>query len=237
MGRRVYFLVAAMVAIIDSINAFLPLAYSCFGRAKFASQSLFYSSDDNTIGPADSDFLKERLQKVKLEVLEEEIRRPPNPAFTVKQLIQEIMDGLLHPYDPLPDSGFRLMLRTATKDWRKAILHSIGASDDADLELAASALGVAIGRLPPKNQFAILVGEGENYELDFPSEPLDFDDGTCWVECRLRDKETGGLLVITGWDLRQREDGAWLVNSIDWQDFRDQFRPGIGREEWMERTH
>jgi len=27
--------------------------------------------------------------------------------------------------------------------------------------------------------------------------------------------------------------GAWLLDWLDWQDFRDEFRPGFGREEWM----
>jgi hypothetical protein len=238
MGRKSrchQFFFAAIVVIADSINAFLPIAYPYRGSNYVPPEVLSYSKDDNDINA--SELLKERLQRVRLEIMEEEIRRPPNPKFTAEQLIEEIMNGLLYPYDPLPDFGFRMMLRTATKDWRSAILHSIGANYDADLELAASALGVAIGRLPLKNQFSILVGEGEDYTLDFPSEPLDFDDGTCWVECRLRDKETSRLLVITGWNLRRREDGAWLVDSIDWQDFRDEFRPGIGREEWMKKAN
>ena len=199
--------------------------------------SLSYSKDDQGIDAADANVLKERLQRIRLEVIEEQNRRPPSPCFTAKELVEEVMKGLLHSFDPLPESGFRLMLRTATKNWRSAILHSIGANDDSDLELAASALGVAIGRQPRRNQFAILVGAGEDYALHFPEEEaLDFDDGTCWIECQLRDRKTGSLLVITGWDLRRRDDGAWLVESIDWQDFRDEFRPGIGREEWMEKV-
>ena len=31
---------------------------------------------------------------------------------------------------------------------------------------------------------------------------------------------------------RREDDGAWLIDGIDWQDFRDDYRPGIGREEW-----
>ena len=27
-------------------------------------------------------------------------------------------------------------------------------------------------------------------------------------------------------------DDCWLLDGIDWQDFRDEFRPGLGREEW-----
>jgi hypothetical protein len=89
---------------------------------------------------------------------------------------------------------------------------------------------------PPNYQFGILVGveDAEDYYLSFPTDLLDFEDGTCWLECHLRGKTDNALLVAMGWDLRQRpSDGAWLVDSIDWQDFRDRYCPGIGREEWM----
>lgn len=198
----------------------------------------------NNNGNDNNGILQERLDRLRIEIAQEELRRPPHPNFSAQQLIEEVLEALLNPYDPLPDAGFRTMLRTATHKWRRAICHSIGISSRNSKmvreDLAASALGVAMERLPQKNQFAILVGEGDyEYILDFPmGNSLDYEDGTCWVECRLRDKETNKLLVITGWTLRQRdEDGAWLVDSIDWQDFRDEFRPGIGREEsWMEQT-
>lgn len=227
ISRHQQLIFIAIATIADPTNAFLPAA-SAVSRS-----SLSYNKGEGDL--SSSDF--ERLQRLRLEALEEELRRPPSPEFSAEQLVKEVMNGLLFPYDPLPDAGFRMMLRTATKKWRNVILHSVGANDDADLELAASALGDAMGRLPHKNQFAILVGEGEKYVLDFPAESLDYGDGTCWVECRLRDKATDKLLVITGWDLRKREDGAWLVDSIEWQDFRAEFRPGIGREEWMEKTN
>jgi hypothetical protein len=239
MGRssrcqRIIF--AAIVVMVDSIEAFSPIANSCRkGGNVVPSQGLSYSRDDNDIDAFDSDTLRRRIQKVQLEVMEEEFRRPPNAEFSPEQLVEEIMNALLDPYDPVPNSGFGLLLRTSTKEWRRAILQSIGARDDVDMELAASCLGAAIGR--PHNQFQILVGEGEKYKLDFSSDPLDFEDGTCWVECRLRDKRSSKLLVITGWDLIQREDGAWLVDSVHWQDFRDEFRPGFGREEWMRICH
>jgi hypothetical protein len=227
--KRIF--MAVIVLIADSVDGFVPATYSSGSRSLSSPQELSYSIGDSDIDAFDSRSLKGRIRDVKLEIMEEEIRRPPSSNFTPEQLIKEIMDGLLNPFYPLPDSGFRLLLRTATKDWRNKILHSIGATDDADLELVASALGASIGR--PDNQFAILVGEGETFRLDFTSNPLDFNDGTCWVECRLRDKDNDSLLVVTGWNLWKREDGAWLVDRIDWQDFRDKFRPGIGREEWM----
>ncbi len=79
------------------------------------------------------------------------------------------------------------------------------------------------------------------YKLEFPRDTLDYYDGTAWVECRLRDVHSGALLVVLGWSMKQQEGGnsndgfsspTWLVDGIDWQDFREKYRPGIGREEW-----
>ena len=196
-----------------------------------SSTSLYYNQDDTYGELFDADVLAARIQQMKVDIMEEEMRRPPNPSLTPEQVIREVMDGLLNSDDPLPDAGFRCLFRASTKEWRSKILHSIGAKENANLDVAASALGAAIGR--PHNQFAILVGEEENYRLDFTSDPVDYQDGNCWVECKLRGKENDKLLVITGWEMHQREDGAWLIDGMDWQDFRDEYRPGIGREEWM----
>jgi len=63
---------------------------------------------------------------------------------------------------------------------------------------------------------------------------LDYLDGKCWLEAQLRDPKTAGKLwAMLGWSLIQNDQKAWLIDCIDWQDFRDDFRPGIGREEWM----
>ena len=180
----------------------------------------------------DSQLLQERLLHLRLNMMEEELQRPPNPELSPHDFCAKILQALVHNEHPLPDSGFRLLLRASTKSWRRALRHSVGAPRTADEESVASALGQAMGR--PHNQFGIIVGEGERFDISFPTDPLDYADGTCWVECRLRDKVNDSLLAILGWSLQQRDsDGAWLVDKIDWQDFRDEFRPGIGREEWM----
>jgi hypothetical protein len=217
----------------SSSNSRLPIISSR------RTHPLYYSKDDagnnhdhGAFNRPDITLLRERIQQIKVEIMEDDLQRPPNPQMGAEEFVAAIMDGLLNPYDPRPDAGFRLLLRASTKAWRDTILQSIGASVDSDMELVASALGAAIGR--PHNQFAILVGGGEDYELCFAMEPIDYGDGACWVECRLL-KRNGELLLITGWQLRQRgEDGAWLIDGIDWQDFRDEFRPGIGREEWYD---
>ncbi len=195
--------------------------------------------DDHVFDLNDASVLRKRLHSLHLHILEEELSRPPNAKLNPIQTVEAILHGLLNSYDPLPESGFRLLLNNSSPKWRKEILKSLGVVSNknnfVDYDLVASALESSMGR--PHNQFAILVGEGEEYVLDFSaseSQLLDFGDGTCWVECRLRDKTTGKLLVLTGWDLCKRDDdGAWFVDWIYWQDFREAFRPGIGREEWL----
>lgn len=239
------------------------------------------NNNNRSFSSADTSILQQRLYQLHLEILEQEVRRPPNANLEPIAVVQAIMEGLWNAYDPLPDSGFRLLLHSSTPKWRREILKAVGvpmvlmdqnndkrlqpknqtqssspakkrtkkktAHQQVDYELVASALGSSMGR--PHNQFAILVGgnsdssedggEDIEYVMDFSASEggqlLDFGDGTCWVECRLRDKATGELLVLTGWDLVQRDDdGAWMVDWIYWQDFREQFRPGIGgRQEWL----
>jgi hypothetical protein len=74
----------------------------------------------------------------------------------------------------------------------------------------------------------------------------------CWIESRLRSPKDDQLLAVVGWSLQRRQIiqeqhgynssdfhsnadnfmSCWLLDGIDWQDFRDEFRPGIGRDEW-----
>jgi len=181
--------------------------------------------------------LDERLIDLRKKIMNEEYHRPPNPSLAPQEFVSELLHALWQNSDPLPDSGFRLFLRCSTPRWKTALYNSVGAPSSANEEVVASALGDAMGR--PHNQFAILCGEDElycmnEYKAVFPTDPLDYSDGTCWLECHLRDKKDDSLFAITGWQLQQRaSDGAWLVDRIDWQDFRDEYRPGIGREEWM----
>lgn len=228
--------------------------------------TLFYSNDDgyddtnnnnNNANPNaaadDWQLLHQRLQRMRLEVMEQELTtRPPQAHLSATDFVQQLLACIWQHEDPTPEAGFRVLLRTATVEWKTALYQAVGAPLTAAEDVVASALGQAMGR--PDNQYAILVGvsdtasndndtDDENDDDDqavqeyvptFPAEPLDYYDGTAWVECRLRDKRDNSLLVSTGWQLRRRDtDGAWMVAGIDWQDFRDKFRPGIGREEWM----
>lgn len=176
--------------------------------------------------------LQQRLTQMRIKLMEAEIRMLPDPKLSPKAFVLELLESLENNGDPLPDAGFRSLIRASTLPWKRRMYHSVAAPASASLDHVASALGEAMAR--SDNQFAILVGEGEEYRITFPTDTVDYGDGTSWVECRLRGRDSDKLLVIMGWQLVQRDDdGAWLVDSIDWQDFRDKFRPGIGREEWM----
>ena len=217
----------------------------CSSRISRTRMNFSEDVDSSSDGFEHTEELQQRLKSVRKRVSMVEENRPPNSRLTPQQIVRALLAALYTPDDPLPESGFRLLLRSATVEWREHIRKSVGAPDYATEESIASALGTAISR--PKNQFAILVGADQDgtekfsiinkrprYSIHFPTEIVDYNDGNCWLECQLRKSDDDKLLVIMGWEMKQREeDKAWLIHGIDWQDFRDNFRPGTGREEWM----
>jgi hypothetical protein len=212
--------------------------------------------DDDDAPPLESDLLflerfRRRRDGVASAIDAERSLRPPSARFAgdPRDAVASVLAGLSRPHDPAPHFGYEVLYASSTPRWREVLRRSVGASAGAEDVLVLRALGASIER--PGNQFAILVrsgddgrddaspsgssgeGEGGRYMIDFPQETLDYYDGSAWLECRLRDDRTDALLAVLGWSMRRREDdGAWLIDGIDWQDFRDDYRPGIGREEW-----
>lgn len=220
----------------------MPIVATRFGSHEIVAKTRtvnYIKKENNNEDDFDMDTLEERIGLLRLKILEEDLSRPPNSKFSPKEFVEAVLEGLFFNEDPRPDAGFMLLLRCSTPKWASSVLESIGAPKNVDLDMAASALGSAIAR--PHNQFAILVGSDEedndaderHFYVDFPGETLDFLDGTAWVNVEFRDKSDNSLLVLTGWQLCQRPDGAWLIDQIDWQDYREEYWPGIGREEWM----
>ena len=210
---------------------------------QFAKDTLNEDDDNNdsttsvstSITEFEDDLFLERFKRRRDEaankVNTERMNRPPSTDMTPKEVVTSILDGLLTPHDPLPYFGYEILYTSCTDKWKETLRKSVGAPNDAEEGLVYRALSNSMERTD--TQFGILVGMAEETIVDFPFDTLDYYDGTAWLECRLRDEQSDTLLVVLGWSFKQREcDGAWLVNGIDWQDFRETFRPGIGREEW-----
>lgn len=145
---------------------------------------------------------------------------------SVTEFLKELLPSLA------AGDGGQKLLAASSDSWRNAIFKAVGAPEKANEEIVAKALQDAMSKLD--NQFAILMGKAEPFVATFPSDVVDYrDDGTAWVECRLRQAGTDELLVTMGINVQQAENGEWLIASLDWQDFRDQFYPGLSGREWL----
>jgi len=227
----------------------------------------FDSNDDSTnkdalstniITKKDMGVLNDRLLKLQRHILVSSSNRI-NSSLTPIEFVEMILNTLRTPHDPYPYSGFKTLLRLSSNKWLNEMTKSIGAPpyySTKNEDLIACALGDAI--LRPNNQFRILacdefVDSEQMYKLCLGDEVVDYNDGTCFVTCQLRDEATNELLVMLGWQLithenqKQQEQNeqnhdddedevigqGWLLDCILWQDFRDSYRPGFGREEWV----
>ena len=214
------------------------------------------SAKDASSLAADGDLFLERFRRRKQQSKYRASARrqllPPNDTLSEVDFVKAVLDALRYDAannrygvessgtDVSYDSGPSVLLRSSTPEWSDVIRRFVGVApikhgvdQEEYFESVASALASALGRVD--NQFNILLGQppAPKYVASFPTDPVEQDEDAAWVECRLRDAESDELLVVSGWDLKRREeDGAWLIDGLDWQDFRDGFRPGIGREEW-----
>lgn len=177
-----------------------------------------------------------------------------------QNVITSLLHSLLTPHSPVPYFGYEILYQSSTVHWKDVLRKSVGAPIGTDEELIYRALGGSMER--EGNQFGLLVGlgtdtdddvvatedyatidsamvesnskEGRYYTIEFPFDTLDYYDGTAWLECRLRHAQSDALLAVLGWSMKRggEDESCWLVDGIDWQDFRERHRPGIGREEW-----
>lgn len=152
---------------------------------------------------------------------------------------------MLTPHHPSSNWGYEYLYTHSTERWKHILRKSVGLHNNTEEDLIYEALAGTMER--ENQQFGILVGMGvddgtasclnhneaeeEYYTVEYPYDALDYQDGTAWIECRLRNIDTDNLLVVIGWSLQQEQD-EWKVDGIDWQDFREKYRPGLGREEW-----
>ena len=168
--------------------------------------------------------LKRRIDEMVAETMwEAQTRGPPNPELGPVKFVQAILDVLDHPDDPLPDHGFRTLIRSSSKKWREQIRRSVGAPPEASEDVIARGLSHAMGH--PSSPFALMVDTASDEDccvhVDFPSDFLDFEDGTAWISCVFNRCE--GMdktpILATKWSLVQRDsDGAWLIDGILFND-------------------
>ena len=75
--------------------------------------------------------------------------------------------------------------------------------------------------------------EPDSYIATFPTDTFSLDDDGAWQEVHLESPDgSGEVYAKLGWSLRKRGDGCWLTDEVSWHDFREEWRPGIGEEEW-----
>jgi hypothetical protein len=155
-----------------------------------------------------------------------------------------------------------ILLNASSDSWRNAIYQAIGmtTSSTSNSDVATTSSNVDINQViakslqkkmtHPNNQFAILfMGSSRTsnheypYTMTFPSDVVDYqNDNTVWVECQLRHPNTNELYVIMGIHLllhheqpeeHEQQASSWKIISLDWQDFREQFYPGVSGREWL----
>mmetsp|Transcript_248 Transcript_248/g.379 ORF Transcript_248/g.379 Transcript_248/m.379 type:complete len:262 (-) Transcript_248:74-859(-) len=194
-----------------------------------SSSSLLLLAASTHASNDDYALLQERVQQMRLiACLERDMERPPSTALTAKQFCTALLESLQNPH-----AGFRTLLRCSTDRWKTALYRAVGAPSRASPEQVASALASAVVR--PNQYYRLLVQQPQS-KFDFPKgEPLDFYDGTCWMECRLFSSSSehpqGGAAML-GFALVQDEAGAWMLDDLIWHDLQDQPRSGWQEQTW-----
>jgi hypothetical protein len=153
------------------------------------------------------------------------IRTNPTPANPVTAFLKDLLENI---------NGARL-LAASSSSWKQAIYQAVGAPATADEKVVAKALEDAMK--DPHNQFAILLktdAKAEPFVATFPSDVVEYDgDKTAWCEVRLRGTFSDELLVTMSITLERDEKSEYKIRNLDWQDFRDEFYPGLSGREWL----
>ena len=215
------FVLAALFAALSTASAFVVGPSYSYSR-KSSSRKSFTSFKDAPVNGS--------LHQTPSSTSSSKI--PSSAASSATDFVRNLLEGMAN----CENDGAKMLLESSSASWRDAIFEAVGAPSTADPKIVAKALGDAMCK--PNNQFAILVGKADpsyEYDLEFPSDPVEYnlDEGRSFVEVRLRNKADSELLVTMGIQLQLSDDGKWLVSKLDWQDFRDEFYPGLSGREWL----
>ena len=253
-----------MMLVSSAVDSWVPSVLRCnhghpvFAVLRAAKDNISNTPADqssekinNNLAPEDAlDLI--RFQRRQQQLLQEQQRQqpqplPPHASLEPQQVVTALLETLraaphYYEFDTLrarPHPGVVRLWQASTNEWRETMARMVGCTtddnNDKDDEQTISALGRFLGR--PGQQFAILLGtEDEGYDIDYPTDVIEWSEDEAWLECRLRESSDGELLVVLGWTLHKQNandgDKSWYIHSFDWQDFRNDYRPGIGREEW-----
>lgn len=181
---------------------------------------------------ADLETLNNRLGAMRAETIwESQVNGPPNAGFSPVEFVSAVLSALRKPDEPLPDSGFRALLRSSSKRWRESIRKSVHAPAKATEDNIAQALSRAMGSRSD-SPFGLLgsAAGADDCVVNFPTDVLDFEDGTAWLECIFHRCGMDNIpLLATMWSLVQREtDGAWLIDDIEFHDLRKEGQYNAG---------
>lgn len=140
-----------------------------------------------------------------------------------------------HSSKPLDDvdADFRRLLRTGLTpsdaftpvDVVALTLRALKTGDERFLHRFSTPDFAPAGGNLGSGQYAIL---REEYTADLDDDVLVLDD-EAFLRVRLEDSSDAH--VTLGWELKL-ERGCWLTSRWHWHDFRPDFHPGIGEEEW-----
>ena len=155
------------------------------------------------------------------------------PAFNSNSTPQEVISTTIKALKandvPVKDSGTSLLLRFSSDKFKLQMRWMIGTAQ------SAAVLSASIRK--SNSQYNLLFCP---YDFSFPSDTYYIDNGRAFQEVQFescQDSSTlrpGGvsLLAKLGWELIRDEEGCWRTDMISWHDFRDEYRPGEGQEEW-----
>ena len=153
----------------------------------------------------------------------------PSRQYSPHEVIDLILSALRSNDVPSPHAGTALLRRFSTEEFRFA-----GEPDSP--RLTPQGLTAFFEADAPSAQYGLLL-ERDTYAPAYPSDIVSLDDDRAWQEVCLESTSGNGgdndgvLLAKLGWSLVRR-DGCWMTDEVSWHDFRADFRPGIGEEEW-----
>ena len=233
-GRVVLLLAASLLAFCSNVAHSFVVTHR-LSRTRHSSHDSALQQRSRDTVDGDLPQLQERLQQMRVGVLESELNSPPNPNLPPNQFVGQILEGLLELVRS--PTGFRLSSTAA--GFYSRVAHAHSSLGRCARQCSRRNGGVGAGNSDCQTKQSVWDSCGSRRCRGYI---MSRSRRMCWTLKMARAGWNVGCvarLTINCWwpwdgscD-SDPSDGSWLVDGIDWQDFRDRYRPGIGREEWM----